>query len=289
MSQKLKPETLPVEILNAITYAEKAMLLAKRTAEACNNNSARVEKAQKEHDVAAEALAKAEVDAELYLDENERSKLEKEVTKLTECLSEKQRNIDRIKRVAEALHIKRTEIDTDVRIARENFEAAIEFEHRKQVTKITEEIKESITGISGTPLLAVLRRAYALQSSLPSRELGLALSQMVVSNPVDFRNHLVEGDRTILDGRMVSLTNWHDDESACEIHQRFLPVLQARQLLGRHQSYIMNQKSTSSGYTTGGNLKAYSDTMRSGNPSESQPHAESRLNLPFQSYSYEQK
>jgi spore coat polysaccharide biosynthesis protein SpsF (cytidylyltransferase family) len=75
VSQKLKPETLPAEILAAITEAENAMLLIQRTAEACNNNSAMVATAQKEHDAAAEALAKAEVEAVLCLDENEQSKL----------------------------------------------------------------------------------------------------------------------------------------------------------------------------------------------------------------------
>ena len=264
MNKKLIPQALPADISAAITAATNATLLAKKTVEAYNNSSATLATAQKEHDAAAEALAAAEVEAVLCIDKNQQSKLDKTVTRLTDELSEKQRNLDRSKRVAEALRIKATEIDVENRIARENFDAALEVERCVQADLIVADLKNSLT-----PLLAVLRRAYALQSCLPSRNLLFGLSEIIIPNPDKYQCEFIKGDRVLIgDCLETLLVSWRDDPEAMAIFERFRPVQEARTQLGRHKSFITSQKATSTGYTIGCNPEAYSRSTPAATPAK---------------------
>lgn len=239
---------IPSQVLDAIAAADAALAAGPKISDAIAKNAKDMEIAQAEFEQAADAQANAEASLCLIDDVAEARRVDEEAVAAGMVAEEKRRTLERLQRVGNALKEKATTIDLDVRQARDFLMAETTALSVEATRAITQEIAEATQ-----PLLAVLRKAHALQRTLPNRDLGLALVEMRVASPQDFQAPLVDGDRMIFDGAAKSLaTTWRDDPAALAIFDALKAIQEAHQRLGKHQPYQTSQKATGSGYTIHG-------------------------------------
>lgn len=248
-SSILDAMTLPAQVLEAIAAADAALAAGPKISEAIAKNAQAIETAKAEFEQAADAQAHAEASLCLVDDPAEAKRIDDDALAAGVLAEENRRTLERLQRVGNALKEKATTIDLDVRLAREWLSSETAEIREKAVRAITNEI-----AAAAQPLLGALRKAYALQQTIPHRELGLALAEMRITSPLDFQAPFLDGDRLILDGVAQSLaTTWRDDPAALAIYEALKAIPEANQRLGKHVPYQTTLKPTSTGYTTHGN------------------------------------
>ena len=241
--------TITAQVLGAIAAADAALAAGPKISDAIAKNAAAIETTKAEFEQAANAQAHAEASLCLVDDAAEAKRVDDEAVAAGVLAEEKRRTLDRLQRVGGALKDKATTIDIDVRQAKDFLMAETGVLRDEAVRAIALEIAEATK-----PLLAVLAKAHALMRTLPHRDLGLALAEVLIPNPLGFQVPFVNGDRLIFDGVTQSLaTTWSDDPAACAIHEALKAIPEANQRLGRHVPYQTTLKSTATGYTTHGN------------------------------------
>lgn len=240
--------TIPARVLEAIAAADTALAAGPKISEAIAKNIEAMESAKAQFEQAADAQAHAEASLCLVDDPAEAQRIDDEAVAAGVLAEEKRRALERLQRVGNALKEKATTIDLDIRIAREWLQSETAAMRDEAVRAITQEIADAVQ-----PLLAILRKAHALQRTLPHRDLGLALAEMRLASPLGFQTPFLDGDRFILEGVAQSLaTTWRDDPAACAIHEALKAIPEASQRLGKHVPYQTTLKPTSTGYTTYG-------------------------------------
>lgn len=240
--------TIPAKVLEAIAAADAALAAGPKIAEAIAKNIEAMEAAKSEFEQAADAQANAEASLCLIDDAAEAMRVDEAAVAAGMVAEEKRRTLDRLQRVGGALKEKATTVDLDVRLARDFLMAETTALSVEATRAITQEIAEATQ-----PLLAALRKAHALQRTLPHRDLGLALAEMRIAHPLDFQTPFLDGDRLILDGVAQSLaTTWRDDPAACAIYEAMKAIPEANQRLGRHVPYSTTQKATATGWNVSG-------------------------------------
>jgi len=240
--------TIPAQVLEAIAAADAALAAGPKISDAIAKVAEEIENAKAEFEQAADAQAHAEASLCLVDDPAEAKRVDDEAIAAGVLAEEKRRTLDRLQRVGGALKEKATTIDLDVRLAREWLISETGAIRDEAVRAIAEEIAEA-----SKPLLAVLAKAYALMRTLPHRDLGMALAEVRIPNPLDFQTPFVDGDRLIFDGATQLLsTTWRDDPAALAIFEALKAIPEAQQRLGRHVAYQTTLKPTGTGYTTHG-------------------------------------
>lgn len=241
--------TIPSQVLEAIAAADAALAAGPKISEAIAKNIQSIETAKAEFEQAADAQAHAEAMMCLIDDAAEARRVEDEAIAVGVVAEEKRRTLERLQRVGSALKEKASTIDFEVGLAKEWLISETGAMRDEAVRAITQEIADAVQ-----PLLAVLAKGYALMRVLPHRDLGMALSEVRIPNPLDFQAPFLEGDRLILDGAAQSLaTTWRDDPVALAIYEKLKAIPAANQRLGRHTPYQTTLKATGTGYTTHGN------------------------------------
>lgn len=236
--------TIPSQVLDSIAAADAALAAGPKISEAIAKNATAMEIAKAEFEQAADAQAHAEAMICLIDDAGDK-RVEDEAIAAGVVADEKRRTLDRLQRVGNALKEKATTIDLDVRLAREWLNSETGAMREEAVRAITNEIADA-----AQPLLAVLAKGYALMRTLPHRELGMALAEVRIPNPLDFQTPFLDGDRLILDGVAKSLAaTWRDDLAALAIYEALKAIPEAQQRLGRNTPYSTTQKATGSGWS----------------------------------------
>ncbi|HUW37542.1 MAG TPA: hypothetical protein VMV91_09425 [Rhodocyclaceae bacterium] len=221
---------LPTDVIAAMAAAEAALGAGPKIADAITRNIKDIETARAEFEVAADVLAKAEATMALADDEPAAKKLEREAIKFGEVAEEKRQRVGRLERIGKALKAKALESDLDVSQARDALRDAANNLTTDLVQTISAEIAEA-----AKPLLAVLLRAHALNNTLPDRELGRALGDVMIPNPASWQHPFLQTYRMFVDGKVEDqLQTWRNDPAAKALHDALLPVKNAMLQLSKH-------------------------------------------------------
>jgi hypothetical protein len=269
----LKNPTITPEVSDAIAMADKALAAGPRTSEAIKSNAASIETAREESVAAEEALAQAEAYA-VTCDDADLPKANLAVAEAANKFEEKLQAFKRAVRLGSTLKDNSKTIDFNVTQARDALNAAT----TNLATTARNEIAAELNEVTKS-VLKVLRRALALQTVLPNRDLGLAIAEIHIPNPAAWMQPFVMGDLLCLDGNSQRLTEiWRDDPDALKIFEAFKPIVEARQRLGRHIPFRETQPPTGHGYTIGGNPAAYKASRAVATPAKAEP-AGQELNM----------
>lgn len=241
----LETLAIPAQVLESIAAADAALAAGPKVAKAIADNIEAIETAKAEFERAADAQAHTEASLCLVDGPAESKRIDDEAVAAGVLAEEKRRTLERLQRVGNALKEKASTIDLEVKLAQGWLSSETGVMRDEAVCAITHEIAEA-----SKPLLAVLAKGYALMRVLPHRDLGIALSEARIPNPLDFQAPFLEGDRLILDGAAQSLaTTWRDDPVALAIYEKLKAIPEANQRLGRHVPYSTTQKATGRGWS----------------------------------------